>query len=281
MTLGRLRAARRLLGSSAAWSGVGARWVLYPPNMIDKRFKARADIRVEHEDDYQIVCINGRQYVWPEGMSLDPLLQIVSELTTSSHPNQYLWGPTKVQKGDVVFDIGSCEGSFSAVVAELGARPIAVEPSPRMQQVIRRLFRVRGLDEPTVVGCLLGREPGRLAFIEDLANVGHSRIAANHPASADTIQVSTLDDVVESLGLDRCDFIKCDAEGADVDIIMGGTRTLSRFHPKLAICTYHADDHYVRLRQHLLQLGYRVRGKGFLNAGGNLRVVMLHAWWPN
>ena len=280
MSFHRLRAAGRMLRTPEAWRGVGVRWLLYPPNLIDRRFRRRARVRVEHNAGHQIVWVNGHQYVWPEGMDLGPLLNVVSELTTPFHPNQYLWGPTTVGKDDVVLDIGSCEGSFAAVVAELGARPIAVEPSQRMQQVIRHLFQLRGLKAPEIVGCLLSSERGRLPFMEDVANAGHSRISTGHPA-AETMDVRTLDDVVESLKLERCDFIKCDAEGADVDIIMGGARTLATFRPKLAICTYHADDHYVHLRRHLLQLGYRVRGKGFLNAGGHLRVIMLHAWWPN
>ena len=114
----------------------------------------------------------------------------------------------------------------------------------------------------------------------DQANVGTVRIRIYHAVDGRPADVKTLDDLVVEMGLDRCDFIKCDAEGADVDIVMGGERTIRKFHPKLAICTYHADDHYRRLRGYLLRLGYQVRGKGFLNACGRLRVVMLHAWWP-
>lgn len=277
---GRFGAIGRMIVKPRDWRGVHPGWFLRSPSVIDKRFTERSSICVERDGQLQIVLINGQRYIWPGSMPLGPLLQIASEISTPSHPNQYLWGPTGVTKGDVVLDIGACEGSFSARVAELGARAIAIEPSQRMHQVIRQLFQVRGLDAPDIVGCLLGREHRRSWFTDDHQNVGHSRISRPDIDDGQLMDVRTLDDVVEELKLDRCDFIKCDAEGADLDIVMGGQCTLETFHPKLAICTYHAADHYGRLRRHLLDLGYHVRGKGFLNSGERLRVIMLHAWWP-
>jgi hypothetical protein len=88
----------------------------------------------------------------------------------------------------------------------------------------------------------------------------------------------TLDQLVRELALPRVDFIKCDAEGYDLDIIRSAEATLRRDRPRLAICTYHADDHYIRLHDFLTGLGYQVAGKGFLHAPGKFRVLMLHAW---
>ena len=53
---------------------------------------------------------------------------------------------------------------------------------------------------------------------------------------------TTLDDFVRENNLPRVDFIKSDIEGFERHLLEGAQETLSRFAPKLAICTYHLPD---------------------------------------
>ncbi len=57
-----------------------------------------------------------------------------------------------------------------------------------------------------------------------------------------TVPVKPLDDIVEELQLDRVDFIKMDIEGAERVALEGSRRTIERFRPRMAICTYHLVD---------------------------------------
>jgi FkbM family methyltransferase len=253
-------------------------WLFRRPSILDRKFRKTAAIRIRKGDSFQEVIINGELFLWPPGAVIDSLLQIVSELQTPNHPNQYLWGPTTVSAGDTVLDIGACEGSFAARTACLGAKVIAVEPSKTMSEIMRRMFEIRGLPEPQIANHLLGSEACTLHFIENEANPGKSRVVPKPTADSYPVEVLTLDQLVDSLGLKKLDFIKCDAEGADVDIIKSGAETLQRFRPKLALCTYHRDNDYYELHHFLREFGYRIRGKGFLHAPTKFRVVMLHAW---
>jgi len=107
--------------------------------------------------------------------------------------------------------------------------------------------------------------------------MGASRIVSAACESSYSVEVTSLDDLVSSLGLTKVDFIKCDAEGADVDIIMSGEQTLVRYKPRIAVTTYHAHDHYRTLHTYLTGLGYHVRGKGYMYNNGKYVAVMLHA----
>ncbi|GHT02537.1 hypothetical protein AGMMS50276_32490 [Synergistales bacterium] len=47
---------------------------------------------------------------------------------------------------------------------------------------------------------------------------------------------------MEENGLTRVDFIKADIEGYERYMLKGAAKTLKKFAPKLAICTYHLPD---------------------------------------
>ena len=51
-----------------------------------------------------------------------------------------------------------------------------------------------------------------------------------------------LDNVVENLALERIDFIKMDIEGSERWSLEGGQGTIKRFHPPMAISSYHHED---------------------------------------
>lgn len=59
-----------------------------------------------------------------------------------------------------------------------------------------------------------------------------------------TCTTAAIDQTVESLGLDKCDFIKMDIEGAELDALKGAEKTIRKFRPKLAICSYHGVDDF-------------------------------------
>lgn len=268
----------KLLSTPTPERLVSLRWLLQRPNLIDEKFSRRAQINCESDADFQKININGEIYIWPQNAPLEALVTLISELQNQKHPSQYLWGDTQISKGDVVIDIGACEGSFSARITKLGAYAIAVEPSNIMSKVINRLFEVRGLDKPVIVNCLLGAETGEFYFVDNEINPGASRIVKQYEDRSYPVPMMSLDQMVRTLNLQKVDFIKCDAEGADVTILKSGRETLKRFRPKLAICTYHNDRDYVELYEYLNQFGYNLQGKGFLNSHGKYRVFMLHAW---
>jgi FkbM family methyltransferase len=56
------------------------------------------------------------------------------------------------------------------------------------------------------------------------------------------IPVFPLDDIVAQLQLTRVDFIKMDIEGSERQALAGGRETIRKFHPRMAVCSYHLHD---------------------------------------
>jgi len=120
---------------------------------------------------------------------------------------------------------------------------------------------------------------GTLFFADDNLSVQSSRLDADSSKkSGYQVEVKTLDQMVEEMQLPRVDFIKCDAEGVEIGILRGATKTLRKFKPKLAFCAYHNPTDFDQMRAILRPLGYRIKGKGLVNGGDGIVVVMLHAW---
>ena len=67
------------------------------------------------------------------------------------------------------------------------------------------------------------------------------------------IVLNSIDNFVESNKISRVDFIKADIEGFERYMLKGATKTLKRFAPKLAICTYHLPDDPEVLKKIILE----------------------------
>jgi 3-dehydroquinate dehydratase len=79
---------------------------------------------------------------------------------------------------------------------------------------------------------------------------------------AEEIEVDTLDNILEELGVTRVDFIKMDIEGAEIQALEGMERTLKENDVRLVIAAYHEVDGkptWKTIVPWLKQMGFRVR----------------------
>jgi FkbM family methyltransferase len=118
---------------------------------------------------------------------------------------------------------------------------IAIEPESANLSAFRRNFSedLRGGRVVLVAKGLWsgsGRLPLRISPVGD----SHSIVAGQTGGKEQTIELIALDTLVAALKPPRIDFIKMDIEGAEKNALQGALQTLSRFHPRLAISSYHA-----------------------------------------
>jgi len=267
-----------LLAKGGPERDVSLKWLLNTSSRIEARFLASTRIAQSADGEFQYFNAKGREFVWPLKASPHKLFYLLSELLEEDHPHHYEWGPTRIVPGDHVLDIGCCEGGFAAEAVATGARVTAIEPSKANTRLIERLFLLRNLPQPEIINCLLGSEVREMHFEDIPSNPGGSSVRPAPSTTTYPVPMLTLDSLMDRGLLGAVDFIKCDAEGNDAEILKGGERFL-RHHPtKIAVTTYHRDGDFREIHDFLSSLGYKVRGKGFLFSGEKLRVLMLHAW---
>ena len=175
--------------------------------------------------------------------------------------------------GDFVFDLGANFGLFTRFLSEsVGAqgRVFSFEPTGDMFGVLSNncsrlglsnthLFRTALSDHSGVSEMRIPvREDGTLNHYEaSLAAVGGSS------ASSKTVSVETrtFDDFCTDHLIDRVDFIKCDVEGHELEVLEGARRTLLHHRPTLLIEVNEpldAGGHGTRVFEKVREFDYEV-----------------------
>jgi FkbM family methyltransferase len=156
-------------------------------------------------------------------------------------------GPQAVQPGDIVVDCGANIGAFTQKALALGARlVVAVEIAPATAECLRRNFAREITDGRVIVyGKGMWHKEDSLTLQIHPQNSGENTVVmrTNGLVDGPTVPLTTIDNMVRELKLDRVDFIKMDIEGAEQSALAGARGTLARFQPRLAITAYHlAED---------------------------------------
>jgi FkbM family methyltransferase len=173
----------------------------------------------------------------------------------------YVRGQTsvRVEREDVVLDVGACWGDTTLYFAQLvgpRGKVYAFEFDPENLKVLRINLELnpRLADRVEIVEEALWNRTGEtLAFVP--AGRMTALVAQEGPVARPRVSTGTVDEFVERAGIDRLAFVKMDVEGAEPAVLQGARGTLERFRPKLAIAAYHADEDLVRIPAQLEALG--------------------------
>ena len=168
-------------------------------------------------------------------------------------------GAAAVHPGDTVLDCGANIGVYTRKALNAGARQvIAIEPAPENIACLRRnLAKEIDANRVSIQPVGVWNETGKLPFRVDAESSARDRLSiGSGPAgSFVTVSLVTIDSLAASLALERIDVIKMDIEGAERPAIAGATRTLARFHPRLAIAMEHLPDDPITIPAAINSLG--------------------------
>src|SRR4029434_9398676 len=111
---------------------------------------------------------------------------------------------------------------------------------------------------------------GRISLHLSRVGDSHSMVIPHNDNGDETVEVTTLDALVESLKLAQIDFVKMDIEGAEQRALRGGRQLLRRCHPRLAISSYHLKGDPAAITGIVWEAfsGYRVASKDLFKAPG-------------
>ena len=167
----------------------------------------------------------------------------------------------------VVVDVGAHIGIFTLYVKKVfpKSQVIAIEPCPLSFRLLKLNIRINNLSDIIVVPCALSSSRGYITLYSGLgwreASTTKLEFATHFAEYGKTtlkVSTTTLDDLARSICVTSIDLIKIDVEGAELDVLKGGGKTLTRTK-ELVIAAYHtpteADEIEVFLRGH----GFNVR----------------------
>jgi len=138
-----------------------------------------------------------------------------------------------LRPGMTVVDVGAHHGLYTLLAAKrVGRRGkvIAFEPSQRERRRLLRHVRLNGCWNVVVKGCALGSEAGEadLFVVEGRQDWCNSLRppAVNEQTETIRVGVGRLDDAMHTLGVAEVDFLKLDAEGAELSVLEGAGELL-------------------------------------------------------
>jgi FkbM family methyltransferase len=166
-----------------------------------------------------------------------------------------------ITAGDLCFDVGANLGNRTRAFLRMGCKVVAVEPQPKCVTRLRKEFGDNGrfFIEPVALGSSAGYADLSISSNHVLSTLSENfihktvksgRFYSNHWTHRETVEISTLDQLISNYGTPR--FIKIDVEGFESEVLGG----LSQQVPALSFewtpeCVENANS----CVKHLSQLG--------------------------
>lgn len=209
-------------------------------------------------------------YFDPDFIIRDPhffLLGITQVLTETFVLPRFFSRHVFINQGDTVLDVGANIGTttlyFSEYVGNSG-QIISIEPVTH--NVIRKNLFANNISNVTVVPCAVADQSGFADICVSDYCLNSSMIPqapANYHTFSQTVEVTTLDRLMNTLPLTRVDFIKIDIEGAEESAILGAQELVRAYRPKWSISSYHLDaskqPQHPKLVALLRKMGYSIK----------------------
>jgi FkbM family methyltransferase len=165
-----------------------------------------------------------------------------------------------LRPGMVFYDLGANIGFFSLLAARLvgvTGKVFSFEPDPEIASRLLRNIERNGFENVKVVEAGIWSVTGPVNFVaSDVSSPdrGVGKFVANEGGPKGTMtQCVALDEFVRYAP--PPDVIKCDVEGAEVEVFRGAEKLLASHHP-LILCELHSHANETFLREHFSRLGY-------------------------
>jgi FkbM family methyltransferase len=166
-----------------------------------------------------------------------------------------------LRSGMTFYDLGANIGFFSLLAARLvgeQGRVIAFEADPEIAARLREHVDRNKARCVTVAEMAVWSQASKVLFerVDPAASPDRGLGHVARAASANTIEIEavTLDDFARASATPP-DFIKCDVEGAEVEVLRGAQRLLAEKRPGI-LCEIHSEENRSALLDEFIRFGY-------------------------
>lgn len=140
-----------------------------------------------------------------------------------------------IRDGQTIVDVGANIGAHTLAFAGLSpaGQVVAIEPEPAHAAILRENLHLNAIANVRVVEAIAAAADGEARIAPaDLSQPANFGLFAPDDKPGDhAVPRRALD----SLGLETCDFIKCDVEGMEREVLEGARRTIARLRPVLYV----------------------------------------------
>jgi FkbM family methyltransferase len=162
--------------------------------------------------------------------------------------------------GMTFYDLGANIGFFSLLAARIvgaSGHVVAFEADPENAARLREHAQRNRFSWLAVEEKAVWFETGRVSFARSDPAIspdrGLGRVASSEGAATIEVAALSLDDCLARHP--KPDFIKCDVEGAELEVIRGALHVLSANHP-VVVCEMHGEENRRAAVDELSRLGY-------------------------
>ena len=146
-------------------------------------------------------------------------------------------GVRRLLHGGVALDVGANIGSYTRLLAGLADEVIAIEPVPETFGHLRFNMHSLGVRNVRLLNAAASDRDGQVVIEIPRYRRGPEAIAdarvVQSPTNLRHFMVAAMR--IDSLTLNRLDFIKIDVEGHEIPVVRGALETIERFRPAMII----------------------------------------------
>lgn len=174
-----------------------------------------------------------------------------------------------INAGEVLYDLGACEGRFSIYAAKKGIKVISFEPEEKNYAVFKQNIELNELTADTLlpINAGVGAENGTATMdIGQPWEGGHQKVV-NHGevrndlnfnfVTAQKIKIVSLDKYIEEQNVPAPDYLKIDIDGSEMPFLNGAKETLQNLKLKGIIFELsETDDNFKNILSALKGYGF-------------------------
>lgn len=171
---------------------------------------------------------------------------------------------SRLPKGGIMLEIGANIGTHSIYAAlehEFECQ-IALEPDPRTFELLQRNIALNNLNGRILaLNTAAGSGPGHLPFVQDMFNFGASHIANSVNETTISVQVDTIDNLLEKNKKDPKDvrLVWIDVEAFELEVLSGMKNLLAQ--KPMIVMEFNPQGYSVEKQAHIVEILYEFYGQ--------------------